>query len=318
MSPPRPRWYAKPRLWFWGLRELSRLGRPDAAFAFLGGLGDELLCTTALVEWRRRHARNLWVMTFHPTLFSGLDCHARILTNDARYPRLCAALGREMRFVSYSRYDPETDRDVPPSRHIIAEICLRSGLTGKVHLRPYFHLDPQEIADAEPYRDSTVIQTSTLNAHVPMLNKQWPTARFQECVDRLSPSLKFVQLGSAGDPLLRNVVDLRGRTTLRQSAAILHAARLFLGPVGFLMHLSRAVDCPAVIVYGGRETPELTGYSCNENIVQRPVCSPCWQRSRCDFSRCYIESIPAETVATAVRTLLSRPRAPLAVMEAEL
>lgn len=312
------RGFEKPRLWCWGLRELARHGRPEVAFAFLGGLGDELLCTAALVEWRRRKARNVWVMTSHPTLFAGLDSRSSILPNDPRYPRLCAVLNREMRFLSYSRYDSETDRDVPPPRHLIAEICRRSGLTGIVKLRPYCSLAPDELARADEFRNLAAIQTSTLNAHVPMRNKQWPAARFQECVDRLAASLRFVQLGSSEDPPLRNVIDLRGQTSLRESAAILHGARLFLGPVGFLMHLSRAVDCPAVIIYGGREPPELTGYSCNENVVARPSCSPCWQRSRCDFAHVCTESISADAVVGATRMVLARPRGPLAVAEAEL
>ena len=43
----------------------------------------------------------------------------------------------------------------------------------------------------------------------------------------------------------------------------------FVGQVGFLMHLARAVDCRAVIVYGGRETPAQSGYPCNENLYSR-------------------------------------------------
>jgi len=36
------------------------------------------------------------------------------------------------------------------------------------------------------------------------------------------------------------------------------------------MHLARAVDCRAVIVYGGRERPEISGYICNK-ILSPPA-----------------------------------------------
>lgn len=305
-------WLARPRLWLWGAARFARLRRPDVAFGFLGGLGDELLCSAPLVEWERRGARNLWLMSSHPEFFQGLSARAHILPNDPRYPHLAAKLGRDFRFLSYSTYEPATDRDPPPPRHLIAEMCRRAGLTGPVRLRPHLKLEPAELAAATEWRDCVAIHTSTLNALVPMPNKQWPVARFQTVVDRLSPSLRFVQIGSPGDPLLRGVNDQRGRTTLRQTAAILHHTRAQLGLVGFLMHLARAVECPSVIIYGGRETPELSGYPCNVNLTRRPACSPCWQRARCDHDRMCLTDISADEVVVALETILARPRAPLA------
>jgi hypothetical protein len=312
------RWLAKLRLWLWGAEQLFRLGRPDAAFGFLGGLGDEFLCTVPLVEWRKRGAQNIWVMTPHPALFAGLDRQAHILPKDLRYPRLCQRLGCNFRYLSYARYEDTFDRDSPPERHIIAEMCRLAGLRGTVRLRPHLQLSPAEIAHGAPFHDYVAVQTSTLTAHVPMPNKQWPGLRFQELIDRFAPQVRFVQLGSQDDPPLRGVTDLRGKTSLRESAAVLSHARILIGLVGFLMHLARAVECPAVIIYGGRETPELTGYTCNVNLTDRPPCSPCWQRARCDYGRICMESISTDHVAAAVESALGRPRGPLVEEEVDL
>ncbi len=94
---------------------------------------------------------------------------------------------------------------------------------------------------------------------------------------------------------------------------------LFVGLVGFLMHLARAVECPGVIVYGGRETPETTGYSCNVNLKSSPECSPCWYYSRCDFERKCLTEISVAEVVEAIRTFLEAevPR-PLGVDYAEI
>ena len=73
----------------------------------------------------------------------------------------------------------------------------------------------------------------------------------------------FIQIGSTADPPLQRVRDLRGATGIREAAAILYHARLYVGTVGFLMHLARAVECPSVIVFGGREAPWQSGYVCN-------------------------------------------------------
>jgi ADP-heptose:LPS heptosyltransferase len=197
-------------------------------------------------------------------------------------------------------------------------MCARAGLRGSVTLRPHWQVTETERTAAEPWHDHIAIQTSTLVAHVPMANKQWPVDRFQAIVDHFSSRLKFVQLGSRDDPPLRGAADLRGQTSLRETAAVLHVVRAFVGLVGFLMHVARAVECPAVIVYGGRELPELTGYPCNINVTQHPACAPCWQRSRCDYAHVCMEALPAAAVIAALESLLARARGPLEVATAEL
>ncbi|MBI4623784.1 MAG: glycosyltransferase family 9 protein [Verrucomicrobia bacterium] len=306
------------RLWTWGVHQVFRLGRPEVAFAFLGGLGDELLCTAPLVEWLDRRAGPIWVRTRCPELFAGFPAQTRILPDDARYHRLALRLRRPFRYLAYSRYDSEHDRDQPPSRHVIAEMCHRAGLTGEVRLRPHWRIADRESAIAQRWQGHLAIQTSTLTAHVPMPNKQWLAARWQAVVDRFASTIQFVQLGSRDDPPLRGVADLRGRTSLRETAAVLYHARAFVGLVGFLMHLARAVDCPATIVYGGRETPALTGYSCNINVTCTPACSPCWQRAHCDYNRICMTEISTDMVTTAIERLLARPRNPLRVDTASL
>ncbi|MBS0662241.1 MAG: glycosyltransferase family 9 protein [Verrucomicrobia bacterium] len=304
--------WQKLALYAWGSARLMQLGRPDLTLGFLGGIGDDLLCTAAIEEWLQRGARNLWFVTRHAALYSYLDRRVRLIPEDPRYLQLARRLGRPMRALSYSTYDRAADRDTAVSEHIIADMCRRAGLTGQIRLRPHLVLQADELAAAAPYRDSLVVQASGLTAAVPMRTKQWPGERMQAVVDHfVQRGMPVVQLGSAGDPALSGATDLRGKTSLRASAAVLAGARLFVGLVGFPMHLARAVDCPAVIVYGGREPPELTGYSCNLNLTHRPPCAPCWQRNRCDYHHACMTEISAATVIAAVEQALARPRGPL-------
>ena len=109
--------------------------------------------------------------------------------------------------------------------------------------------------------------------------------RFQEVVDALAGEMEFIQLGSTDDPPLQHARDLRGATGISEAAAILYHARLYVGTVGFLMHVARAVECPSVIVFGGREAPWQSGYVCNRNIYSAVPCAPCWRSNTCDFDR---------------------------------
>jgi ADP-heptose:LPS heptosyltransferase len=139
-----------------------------------------------------------------------------------------------------------------------------------------------------------------------MQNKEWFVERFQSLVDALKSRFQFIQIGSAESAQLENTLDLRGKTSLRETAALLDQSRLFIGQVGFLMHLARAVECRSVILYGGRETPALTGYSANVNLYTPLPCSPCWQRSKCDFGRECMKQIGVETALAAVEKQLNQ------------
>jgi ADP-heptose:LPS heptosyltransferase len=221
---------------------------------------------------------------------------------------LASKLGRPTRYLSYSKYDDTLDRDMPLARPLIAEMCSLAGLQGDISLRPYLALSEKEIATAAAFKGSLLVQSSGLAAAVPMLNKQWPAERAQGVVERLGGDIRIVQIGSIQDPPLKGAFDLRGKTSLRETAAILHQARLFFGIAGFPMHLARAVDCPAVIVYGGREPADLTGYSCNINLSSTPACAPCWQRNRCDHDHVCLENISVDDSVRAIRHALSLPR----------
>ena len=154
-------------------------------------------------------------------------------------------------------------------------------------------------------------------ARLPMLNKEWGAASFQQIVDALGHEVHFVQVGAPADPTLRGAVDARGRPR-RETAAILAASSCFVGLVGFLMHLARAVDTRAVIVYGGREAPWQTGYAGNENLTTGVPCSPCWLWNRCAYDRECLTAIAPEVVAAAVRAQLERATEPLPVSRVPL
>jgi hypothetical protein len=293
-------------------RAVFRGGLPQLLLSFRSGIGDQLLCTAVLREFRRRGRRGLWVISDHPELFLHNDDVDFVVP-----PAKSAAatwLKRETSPV-YTRYLQAEDRDIIPTRHIIAIMCRLSGLDGTVALRPYLTLRDQERQAGRLAPQQIAIQSSGLGARYPMRNKEWYPERFQAVVDALRSQYTFVQLGAAGDPPLEGAVDLRGTTTLRQTAAVLSQSLVFVGQVGFLMHLARAVDCRAAIVYGGREHPSQSGYSCNENLFSSVHCAPCWKWNTCEYDRKCMRMIGAEAVVAAVERQVARAGQPLPVDE---
>jgi hypothetical protein len=288
------------------------IGCPESVIFFGHGIGDDLLCTAVARELKKREAGKLVIFSNHGSLFEHNPDIAAVY--NLGYP----TIGRR-RYAGYnciipqfSDYDPESDTDSFQREHVITTMCRIAGITGGIELRPYLSLTPEERLKGSLLDRQVVIQSAGLASGPGVMNnKEWYPERFQEVVDQLRGEVSFVHLGSKSDPPIKGALDLRGKTSFRESAAILAASQLFIGLVGFPMHLARAVDCRSVILFGGREDPSVTGYSCNENLVGAMPCAPCWHRNRCEFDRECMRMIDAEQVVAAVRKQLAHHELPI-------
>lgn len=274
--------------------------RPGLVLCFDGGVGDDLLCSAVLTEAKERGIEGRWIVSRHAELFRGNPAVDRVLPARGF---VTGALERGGIPVIRPRYMTHAEVDVgdrAPPRHIIAEMCRLCGIRGEVRLRPYMYLSDAERKWARRWDGFVAIQTSGLSARFPYRNKEWFPEQFQRVGAKLQRDYRLVQLGSRDDPGVAGAVDLRGKLTVRESAAVLSGVRVFVGLVGMLMHLNRAVDGRAVIVYGGREDPAISGYSCNENLFVRMECAPCWRRNSCPYDRECMRRVDPNDVLAAV------------------
>lgn len=152
--------------------------------------------------------------------------------------------------------------------------------------------------------------------------KRWLADRFAETGRRMILELgaKVVLFGSPpeadlGRRLATDIgddcINLCGRTSLRQTMAILSQCRLFVTNDSGLMHVAAALDIPQVAIIGPTN-PSATGPA-NEasRLVHRPeACelSPCLQ-SICPITdqRC-MTAISVGMVMEAARALLAQPK----------
>ena len=293
---------------------VARHGRPEMFITAVGaGIGDDLLCTVMFRELRRRNQHKFWVASKYPQLYLyNKDIQVVIPPYD-RFDIVMKRLGAKVVYPWYTSYNPAYDRDDPiPEQHIISVMCQKAGITGTITLKPYLVLHESETQQGQVVPRQIAIQSSGLNAQHAMNNKDWFIEGYQGVVSSLKSKYNFVQIGSPSDPPLEGALDLRGKTTLRQTAAVLSRSLAFVGQVGFLMHLARAVDCRSVIVYGGRETPTQSGYSCNENLYSEVSCSPCWRLNTCQYDKECMQMISATDVVSAIETQVEKYGTPLA------
>lgn len=115
--------------------------------------------------------------------------------------------------------------------------------------------------------------------------KWWETERYQAVVDYFRDKILFVQVGESNHnhPALSGVVDLRGKTNIRQLVRLVHHSQGVLCPVTFLMHLSAAVEArpdapparPCVVVAGGREPVHWEAYPHHQFLHTQGALSCC-------------------------------------------
>lgn len=125
--------------------------------------------------------------------------------------------------------------------------------------------------------------------------KWWSPECYQQVVDHFAERVRFVQCGEAGHwhPPLQRVLNLVGKTSLREFVRLMYHAEGVVCPVTFAMHLAAAVPTktgrlrPCVVIAGGREPPHWEAYPGHQflhTIGTLPCCSTggCW-KSRCQL-----------------------------------
>jgi heptosyltransferase II len=142
--------------------------------------------------------------------------------------------------------------------------------------------------------------------------KRWPTNRFAELAKRLvaTKRVTVLLLGGREDQGLtdefpkakpRELINLIGRTTLREALVLLACCDLAVCNDSGLLHLAVAVGTPAVALFGPTD-PNRTGPTGgNVTLLRRSVsCSPCEMRE-CPIDHCCMRKISVDEVFDAVR-----------------
>jgi heptosyltransferase-2 len=151
--------------------------------------------------------------------------------------------------------------------------------------------------------------------------KRWPAERFAAVareVSRKNDNCLWLAFGGAGDRELCDevarlagggILNLAGKTSLRQLMALLKRCRVVLTNDTGPMHVAAAVGTPVVVPFGST-SPELTGPGLpgdprHQLLRSGAPCSPCFRRACPIDFRC-MTGISAERVVAAVQAALTR------------
>lgn len=148
--------------------------------------------------------------------------------------------------------------------------------------------------------------------------KRWPLERFVALCEWIQSDLDrpLVLVGSSEErDLVREIsqglrrppVVLAGRLGIRELAAVLDRAALFIGNDSGPMHIAASMGTPALGIFGPSKSDETAPYGSMHRVVEKDV--PC--RGACDESTCrYVEhhacmrAIRVDDVQAAVREMV--------------
>lgn len=94
-------------------------------------------------------------------------------------------------------------------------------------------------------------------------------------------SISFVLLGSLKDPLLKGAVDLRGKCSFLESAAIIHKCIAFIGHDSALIHVAKAMKIPVVAFFGHTDPSKRININEEDCIfISKMQCRFCYHRRK--------------------------------------
>ncbi|HTI10227.1 MAG TPA: glycosyltransferase family 9 protein [Puia sp.] len=273
-----------------------------------GGLGDILLATPIFKEFRRqfpgvkiislcRNKRDLQILKGNPHIDT-----LRIL--NFYYRRLYRYL-ELFRFITVRRYDYSV---LKPSfcykkkaSDIIAEMV---GIElSDNNIQVYFTREEELKAKntLSAFKIPVIINITSATS----VNKMWPVKKWSELVSEM-PEYTFIQLGSPYEEKVEGAIDLRGKTDIRESMALIKYAAGFAGVESFLGHATNAFNKPGVVLFGPTSIA-VWGHDNNINLSKHLPCSNCidWVgEMKCPYGGPCMQLITVQQVKEAIHQQL--------------
>lgn len=254
--------------------------------------GDVLMLTAAVRDLHRAYpgryltdvrtsANALWEHNPHLTRLDEQDRDVRVI--EMHYPLIHESNSRPYHFIhGYVQYlEQELDLKIPVTE-----------FKGDMHLAP---VEKQWMSQIEETGFRGKFWIIMAGGKFDFTTKWWNPTAYQEVVDHFADRIQFVQCGEAHHwhPPLRNVINLIGKTDIRQFVRLMYHADGVVCPVTFAMHLAAAVESKpgnpknraCVVIAGGREPVQWEAYP-HHQFLSTNGALLCCDHGGCWKSRC--------------------------------
>lgn len=224
----------------------------------------------------------------------------------------------DMTNPAYLYYEKDTAERIfyKTGKHAIQIACDVYNIPN-AELQPRIELSEKEINNANRLLESSGLlpkQYICIEPHAKKdftPNKAWFWENWQDLVDLINRYIrdnnltcKLVQIGLPTDKVLDGVIDLTGKAAFRETAQILKKAITFIGYIGGLTHLSKAVGKRNIVLVSAWEPLELASYPDDINFYTDIECKNCGLKIPCPINRKCMSAITVEQVYEAVKSML--------------
>lgn len=119
-----------------------------------------------------------------------------------------------------------------------------------------------------------------------------------QMIKSVNEEIKIVVLGSQedyGKIISDNILDLSGKTNIKELAKILSVCECAVGADTGAMHLANAIGIKNVFIFGGSDIKETAPYGNNSKVLSANFsCSPCRGKCKFDKEKCLEQIKPNE------------------------
>ena len=163
-----------------------------------------------------------------------------------------------------------------------------------------------------------------INAGASRSSKMWPKERFHAVAERLSEELPGSEIRFYGDSsmhefmkevcggLPKNVVNLTGKTTLKELIAEIGGCDAFLSGDSGPMHIAASYKVPLVALFGSSNPIASSPYEWGKLINKNVDCSPCMLKDCPIDHRCMMQIEVDEVLSAVKAAILQKPLSNLA------
>ena len=284
-------------------------------YVFPQGIGDGIMATAIAACYFAQTGHKMLLAHKQASLFENnpyVECHSEYAVQNLTEQAIRQAdeNGDQLIAISYLVFQDASDK-VPmrsaPEKSMLCRMAERVGLSGRFEALPRIFLTQEEALFGKMF---DVPPIAVFSQGIERY-KTWDKHKMEEVIAAI-PERAFIQLGATGDEEIKGAKYLCGKLSLRQTSAVLSNSRCLIGPQGALIHLARAVDCPAIILGPSAEPYPEMAYPEYRTVAPENACPHCTKGgmffANCECQERCMEGISAESVIEALREELSSPR----------
>lgn len=296
------------RYYFWGgLDKIGRVLYPRykrnkvILFRYTTALGDALMLTTLAREVKKRNPNAyIHVVTGVPVIFE-------------RNPDINEISPEPKSHVDgLGKYLIRYEHQFPWEKHILNSCAEIVDINDAIELKTYIYPTVNDFKFAKDIINNSDLPPILINRKAgPRTDKKnWPDNYWNILIQDLTQKYFIIEIGgteeTATSTETKNYINLTGKTSIHQSAALMSVTKLLVCPVTGLLHLASAYNLTTLCILGGSEPAIGTKYTNTHFIESRPACADCYEQGPCNFEFICLHDISPKMVFSRINELMEQ------------